>query len=160
MEKSVMLDNIRERFNIKPRQLETYSPLTLAYIGDVIYEVIIRVTLCEQAERTTKDFSSQGTNLAKAVTQAKMVDALLGKCVSADTVSKDDETTAAFLTNEEIAIYKRGRNANLTHGSKNASTSQYRKATGFEALIGYLYLKGEEDRVLEIVKKGWELINE
>lgn len=144
---SVMEEQIRAYFNIEQRQLETYSPLTLAYIGDCVYELVLRTVLATTAEGSTKNYTKKGTELAKAVTQAKMIKALM------------PEGEEAYLSEEEIAVFKRGRNANTTHGAKNATTGEYRLATGFEALVGWLYLQGEMDRVLEIIETAWNRIS-
>ena len=85
--------------------------------------------------------NKRASNLAKAGTQAQMIMAILDK-----------------LSEEEVAIYKRGRNAKSYTSAKNASINDYRKATGFEALIGWLYLKGEFDRMTEIIHMGFEAI--
>ena len=156
-----MEKSIRNAFNIKQRQLETYSPLTFAYIGDCFYELVLRTVLVTSAESSAKSHTKQGTELAKAVTQAKMMDALLGDGSPSENEGNiepetEKSSSSGFLTEEEIAMFKRGRNANTTHGAKNASASEYRRATGFEALIGWLYLSGNEARAIEIIRYAWE----
>ncbi len=134
--KTTFLDKIKENFNTGEVDIKTYSPLTLAFIGDCVYDMIIRSILVCEGNRGVNGLHKDKSNLVKAETQAQMATEL-----------------KEFLTEEEADIYKRGRNAKTVSHAKNAGISQYHKATGFEALIGYLYLKGEEDRILELVKK-------
>lgn len=113
-----------------------YSSLTLAYIGDGIYEVIVRTVIVDEANRQVNKIHKAASNLVKAETQAKMIHFIM-----------DD------LTEEEVKIYKRGRNAKAVTRAKNASMSDYRTATGFEALMGWLYLTGQSERMMELIKK-------
>lgn len=113
-----------------------YSPLTLAYIGDGIYEVIVRTVIVDEANRQVNKIHKSASNLVKAETQAKMIHYIM-----------DD------LSEEEVKIYKRGRNAKAVTRAKNASMSDYRTATGFEALMGWLYLTGQSERMMELIKK-------
>lgn len=114
--------------------IRTYSPLTLAYIGDSVYEVIIRTKLVTYSNAPVNKLNKQGSELAKAVTQAWMI-----------------QEMESELTETELEIYKRGRNAKSYTSAKNASITDYRKATGFEALIGYLYLTGQDERLMSFV---------
>ncbi len=134
------LDSVKEVFQCKEQDVRSYSPLTLAYMGDAIYELIIRSVVVERANRSANDLHKRSVKYVKAETQAKMIIAL-----------------QELLTEEEIAIYKRGRNAKSYTVAKNASVSDYRKATGFEALMGFLYLTNQTDRMLFLVKQGIEL---
>lgn len=124
--------------DINPNQ---YSPLTLAYMGDCAYEIVIRTLLVHQGNTHVDRLNKRASNLAKAVTQSQIIGAVSER-----------------LTEEEMAIYKRGRNAKSYTSAKNASINDYRRATGFEALIGWLYLKGEYDRMTEIIRDGFEAI--
>ncbi len=133
----------RDLFNIIKQNMELeeiniidYSPLTLAYIGDGIYEVIVRTVIVDEANRQVNKIHKAASNLVKAETQAKMIHFIM-----------DD------LTEEEVKIYKRGRNAKAVTRAKNASMSDYRTATGFEALMGWLYLTGQSERMMELIKK-------
>lgn len=132
----LFLDKIKEEFHLEETDVRTYSPLTLAFIGDCVYDLIIRSLLVCEGNRKVNGLHKDKSDLVKAETQAQMAEAL-----------------AEYLTEEEADIYRRGRNAKTVSHAKNAGIGQYHKATGFEALIGYLYLKGEEDRILELVKK-------
>lgn len=114
-----------------------YSPLTLAYIGDGIYEIVVRTVIVDEANRQVNKIHKAASNLVKAETQAKMIHLIM-----------DD------LTEEEVRIYKRGRNAKAVTRAKNASMSDYRTATGFEALMGWLYLTGQSERMMKLIKKG------
>ena len=136
-----LLEQIKQEFDCKEQDVRAYSPLTLAYIGDAIYDLVIRTVIVERANRSANDLHKKATRYVKAEAQAKMIAALLEE-----------------LTEEEEAVYKRGRNAKSYTVAKNASMSDYRKATGFEALMGFLYLTGQMDRLLYLVKRGIEMI--
>lgn len=141
MEESInLLEQIKTVFACKEQNVRAYSPLTLAYIGNAIYELVIRSVVVERANRSANDLHKKTTRYVKAETQAKMVLALQEE-----------------LTEDEMAVYKRGRNAKSYTTAKNASMADYRKATGFEALMGFLYLTDQPDRLLYLVKKGIEL---
>ena len=137
-----MFEEMSKTFELKEVNVAEYSPLTLAYIGDCVYELIVRTNLVYQANAPVNKLNQKASKMAKAQTQAIMIDGILDS-----------------LTPEEEAAYRRGRNAHSYTKAKNATTGEYRKATGFEALIGYLYLQKRFDRIMEIVKKGFDLIN-
>lgn len=139
MEKSVGLfaEYLREQFELKEQDLRTYSPLTLAYIGDAIYDLVIRTIVVERGNCQPNKLHQRTSTMVKAAAQAEMIEKLLPQ-----------------LTEEEEQIYKRGRNAKSYTMAKNATMSDYRKATGFEALMGYLYLKGDTVRMVELIKMG------
>lgn len=140
MEESLsLLRQLKKEFDCKEVDIREYSPLTLAYIGDSIFDVMIRTVVVERGNRTANQLHRTVTKYVNAGTQADMAD-VLGDC----------------LTEEEAAVYKRGRNAKSHTTAKNASVIDYRKATGLEALIGYLYLKDETERAIELVKLGLE----
>ncbi len=109
------------------------SPLTLAFIGDTVYDLLVREEIICDANRPANDLHSLAVRKVKASAQAKAVTDIMEK-----------------LTEKEIAVFKRGRNAKTAHIAKNASTGDYHKATGLEAVFGYLYLSGELDRIREI----------
>ena len=127
-----------EKFNIEPQDIRTYSPLTLAYIGDAIFDVIVRSILVNKGNTAVNNLHKRASGVVKAQSQAAIVKALM-----------DD-----FFTQEEIDIFKRGRNSKPHTKAKNASTGEYLVATGFEAVMGYLYLTGNMDRACEIVREG------
>lgn len=132
-----MLDNIVKSFDLKEQDVRTYSPLTLAYIGDGVYDLVIRTLVVGRANRPANELHRLTTRYVKAGAQAEMIVAL-----------KDE------LTEEEADIFKRGRNAKPYTTAKNATRADYHKATGFEALMGYLYLTGQEERMLELIRRG------
>ncbi len=136
-----MYDLMKNTFNMQEIDADTYSPLTLAYMGDCVYEITIRSLLVHKGNAPVNTLNKKGSTLAKAETQSRLITAI------ADT-----------LTEEEQAVYKRGRNAKSYSSAKNATMGDYRRATGFEALIGWLYLKGRHDRMMEIIKNGFEAI--
>lgn len=143
MEKSLsFLEKIKETFACGEIDIKTYSPLTLAFMGDCVFEIIVRTVVVERGNRGTNGLHKTKSGVVNAGVQAKMVEALLPE-----------------LTEEELACYKRGRNAKSHTVAKNASVGDYRKATGLEALYGYLYLQDKEDRLLELTRLGLEKIN-
>ena len=140
MEKSLILkEKFLDEFGLEEQDLRTYSPLTLAYIGDAIFELVVRTVLVERKNAQAEKLHKAATKIVKAETQALMIEAI-----------KEE------LTEEELAVYKRGRNAKAVTRAKNATMSEYRRATGFEALMGYLYLKGDIARMLELIHLGVE----
>lgn len=136
------LSGIKEAFDLKEVDVRTFSPLTLAYIGDGVYDLIIRSVIVERANASANKLHQKTTKYVKASAQAAMILALQEE-----------------LTEEELSVFKRGRNAKSYTVAKNASMTDYRNATGFEALVGYLYLTGQNARILELVKKGTMLID-
>ena len=138
MEESIsLLDLIKQSFELKEVDIRAYSPLTLAYIGDCVYDLVIRTVVVERGNEPANKLHRKTVAYVKAQTQASMIEALL-----------------PYLTEEEEAVYKRGRNAKSYTSAKNASIGDYRKATGMEALVGYLYLTGQEARIMELIKTG------
>lgn len=138
-----LLFDIKSAFECGDRDVNAYSPLTLAYIGDDIYDLIIRSIVVERANRPANELHKMTVKYVKAETQAEMAEALIN--------------CEGLLTEKEADIYKRGRNAKSYTSAKNASIQDYRKATGFEALLGYIYLTGDQERVVFLVKKAIEL---
>lgn len=136
MEESVsLLEQIKREFELKEIDLATYSPLTLAFVGDCIFDLIIRTVVVERHNASPNRLHREKSRLVKAQTQAEMAFVL------------QDE-----LTEKEAAVYRRGRNAKSYTTAKNASVAEYRKATGLEALYGYLYLDGQMDRLMELIR--------
>ena len=131
------LKNLKEVFGLKDMDLRTYSPLTLAYIGDGVYELIVRTVLVKRGNCPVNRLHKQASSLVKAASQSAMM-----------------EVIEPMLTEEEAGVYRRGRNAHSPTMAKHATMSDYRRATGFEALIGYLYLKEDFTRMTELVHAG------
>lgn len=142
MDESInLLQKIKQEFDCKDVDLRTYSPLTLAFLGDCVYDIIIRTVVVERGNRATQGLHKKKSYLVNAKTQKELI-----------------ESIQNLLTPEEEDIYRRGRNAKSYTTAKNASVGDYRKATGFEALLGYLYLDDKMDRVLFLVKEGLKRI--
>lgn len=136
-------DCCQEKLRLKKMDPDTYSPLALAYMGDAVYEIIIRTLVMNRGNMQVNKLHKKSSGLVKATTQAAMARLL------------EEE-----LTEDEIAVFKRGRNAKSMTSAKNASVIDYRLATGLEALTGYLYLTGQYERLLELVSSGLEKIGE
>ena len=142
MEESLtLLSQIKETFACETVDVRTYSPLTLAFIGDCVFDLVIRTVVVERGNRAPKGLHKTKSAIVKAETQAIMIEALLPE-----------------LSEEEAGFYRRGRNAKSYTTAKNASVGDYRKATGLEALFGYLYLTDQMPRILALTKRGLELI--
>lgn len=132
-------DYINERFDITAKDIRTYSPLTLAYIGDAVYDLVIRSILVNRGNTAVNNLHKKASAIVKAPSQAAV----------AASIMED-------LTEEEKDIYRRGRNSKPHTKAKNASTMEYLEATGLEAVVGFLYLKGDTDRALDLIKLGLE----
>ena len=141
MDKSVnnndIFKSIKESMGLKEINIVDYSPMTLAYLGDGSYEIVNR------ANRQVNKIHKAAADLVKAKTQSDMILSLY-----------ED------LTEDEARVYKRGRNAKAITRAKNASMGDYRRATGFEAVMGYLYLTEQSERMMELIKKGLNNIKE
>ena len=134
MEESLsLLGAIRKKFVCDRVDIRTYSPLTLAFVGDCIYDLVIRTIVVERGNTAPGVLHTKKSSIVKAQAQAAQADA------------------------EEQAVYRRGRNAHSHSAAKNASIGDYRKATGLEALYGFLYLTDQTDRLLWLIAKGLEL---
>ena len=135
-----ILDYLLKPFNIERKEATEFSPLVLAYIGDAVYELMIRSILVSRGNRPVNKLNKDATSLVKAAAQSEIV-----KLISDN------------LSEEEYTVFKRGRNSSPHTMAKNASMTDYKYATGFEALIGFLYLDNRCDRALELVKLGIDL---
>lgn len=134
---------MREVFGMQEVDIREYSPLTLAYIGDSIYDLIIKSLVINEGNKQVQKLHQETSSLVQASAQSKMM-----------------RTLQEILTEEEHAIYKRGRNAKSVSPAKNQSITDYRRATGFEALMGYLYLKKDMKRLINLVKIGLDSLKE
>lgn len=137
------LNYLEEQFELPAQDIRSYSPLTLAYIGDAIYDLYIRTILVKQGNAQANKLHKKASALVKAGTQAELVTIL-----------------EPHFTPEEVAVYKRGRNAKSYTTAKNATMGEYRRATGFEAVFGYLYLTKQYNRMIDLMKIGLEELNE
>ena len=118
------LSKLNELFHLEEQDIRSYSPLTLAYIGDGVYELIIRTILVKKGNCPVNRLHKKASSLVKE------------------------------LTPEELSVYRRGRNAHSPTMAKHATMADYRRATGFEALMGYLYLKEEYTRMITLIRMG------
>ena len=142
-EKRIVEDNkdfigiIRQVLDVKQVDVMSYSPLTLAYIGDDAYDLVIRTYLLGKGNMPVNKLNRMADGLVRAKAQSDMMDVI-----------------EPMLDEEEHAVYKRGRNAKSYTKAKNATVADYRRATGFEALMGYLYLQGRYVRMVELIRAG------
>ena len=120
-----------------------YAPLALAFVGDGVYELYVRTRLMHKGSLQANKLHRLAIQYVKAGAQAVSVRAILDK-----------------LSEEESAVYRRGRNAKSATVPKNADVAEYRMATGFEALLGYLYLSGHSERLQEIMELACRAIEE
>ena len=119
------------------------APLALAYVGDTVYDLFIRTMLVENTTLTPHALHKKSSNFVCAHGQTEAFYRI-----------------ESLLTEEEMSIFKRGRNAHSGTIPKNASVSDYRTATGFEALLGFLFLSKREERLQQLIKKAVENTNE
>ena len=117
--------------------VENYSARSLAYLGDAVFELFARSKTILEGNIQVGKLNRKTVAYVKATEQSKMYHAIIG-----------------HLTEEELAVLKRGRNAVTKSHAKSATVSEYRHATGLEALFGYLYLKGETERLAELFELG------
>ena len=137
MDELKLHEYLRQSFHLEDFDPKQYSPLVLAYIGDGIYDIIIRTIILSHGNAPVNNLHKECSSFVKASAQMEMYHAIEG-----------------MLTEEEIGIYKRGRNAKSYTTAKNATITEYRVATGFEALLGYLYLSDRMNRIVELIQYG------
>lgn len=128
-----LLSNLFSNKALTKTEAKQYSPLTLAFLGDAVYSLLVREMLVKTANRPTNALHKESIKLVNANCQAEMIKKIHSE-----------------LTEEEESIFKRGRNAHSGHVPKNQSDADYRYATGLETLYGYLYLIGDFKRILYI----------
>ena len=134
---------IKEQFEIKDTDINTYNPLTLAFIGDSVYETIVRTMVVSKGNKSVNALAKDKNKLVNAKTQSRIAEIL-----------------TEYYTEEEADIYRRGKNAKTANHSKSAAYSEYHRATGLEAVFGYLYLTGKLDRCLELFKTALEKLDD
>ena len=137
------LHKIKEAFELEEQDYRAFSALTLAYIGDCVFDLVIRTVVIYHSKKAVNDLHKKATKFVKAESQALMIQGLMDEDI---------------LTEEEKNVYKRGRNTKSHTSAKNASIADYRKATGFEAMIGYLYVTEQMERILELTKAGLKYV--
>ena len=125
---------IREKFQVPDVDIKTYSPLALAYIGDGVFDLVIRSVVVGKGNTRANQLHQRTSQIVKAHTQAEIIEFLQDQ-----------------LTQEEADVYRRGRNAKSPTMAKNATMADYRKATGLEALVGNLYLTDRFERLVELI---------
>lgn len=130
-----------KRFYPPKNEASSYAPLVLAYIGDAVHALYVRCRLLEEGDRRVHDLHDLTSRHVRASAQSKAIFFLMEE-----------------LSEEETAAYKRGRNAKSYTVPKNANIADYRHATGFEALIGYLYITGNEERLEHLLSRSYEFI--
>ena len=134
---------IIDYFEGKEVDIKTYSPLTFAYIGDDVFDLVIRTIVVNKGNTSPNKLHNTVIRYVSAKAQAKMYDAI-----------------NPLLNDEEQDVLRRGRNSKPHTKAKNASSADYMKATALETLIGYLYLKDDMERIFELIKTGINKIEE
>lgn len=140
MEKGIGFDwksYMREKLGMQEVNIDSYSPLTLAYIGDCVYDLIIKTLVISEGNKQVKKLHQETSKIVQASAQSEMM-----------------RVIQEVLTEEEHAVYRRGRNAKSVSPAKNQSLTDYRRATGFEALMGWLYLQDDWKRMIDLIKIG------
>lgn len=132
-----LYEKIEKDFVLHEIDTRSYSPIVLAYMGDAVLEIFIRTLLVNMYSNKVSNINSKCAYYVKATTQSRVVRCFL-----------DDD----IFTEEEKAVYRRGRNANSASVAKNARLSEYKMSTGFEAVLGDLYLNKNETRLIEIIR--------
>ena len=128
---------------MEKESVKAMAPLVLAYLGDAVYEVIIRERLVVADRSRPNVLNRKASHLVCAASQSAMMEKIL-----------------PLLDENEEAIFHRGRNANSPTHAKNQSIQDYRRATGFEALVGYLHLCGENERLEMLINEGLKAVEE
>ena len=140
MEESITMEldsYLCEVIQTEEHDIRSYSPLSLAFIGDCVYDLVIKSLIIRKGNRPVNVMQKETSRLVQASAQSAMM-----------------RVMQEHLTEEEHAVYRRGRNAKSVSPAKNQSITDYRRATGFEALIGYLYLKKNYRRIVDLIKTG------
>lgn len=137
-----MEESLKGLFDPNEIDVRTYSPLTLAFLGDAVFELMARTMVVTKSNTAPEKLHKRTTHLVKAESQAMMGHGIWEE-----------------LSEEEQSVYRRGRNAQSYTHAKNASVSDYRHATGLEALFGYLYLTGRQERMLELMRRCVEIMD-
>lgn len=134
-----LLDEIHQYFPVDEKDIRSFSPLKLAYLGDAVFELIIRTIIIEETGGPVKNLHERTSQLVNAGSQSKLIQSLMEE-----------------LTEDELRTYRHGRNAKTSSVAKHADIRDYRNATGLEALFGYLYLTGRMTRAIELCRIGFD----
>lgn len=132
---------LRNDHPISEAEARLYSPLTLAYLGDGVYELLVRETLVLKENRPNGKLHREALHYVSATGQSNGLESIL-----------------PLLTEEEEAMFRRGRNSNAV-SHRNSDVIQYKRATGLETLFGYLYLTGKTDRINQLFSKLFEALS-
>lgn len=142
MEQSI-IEYMKKQLGIENVDVRTYSPLALAYIGDSVYDLLIRSLVVSGGNMAVQKYHKKASSMVSAQAQAKIMKVLEPE-----------------LTKEELQVFKRGKNSKPSTTAKNASVKEYLVATGMEAVLGYLYLTDQYTRLIDLVKRGIEILEE
>ena len=145
MEDRSILENIKQQFGLNDTDAALYSPLTLAFIGDSVFDLVVKTAVVEKANCPANKLHRRTSEIVRAQSQSEMARWFLDN---------------NLLSDEEQSVYRRGRNAKSPTTAKNASVGDYRRATGIEALIGYLYLQNRTERLVELIRLGVSAVTE
>lgn len=125
----------------KDIDIRTYSPLALAYIGDSVFDIYVRTKVVKEGNTSVNNLHKKSVKYVSAKAQCQMVLKIMD-----------------FLTEEEKDVFRRGKNTKMHTVAKNATLTEYRNATGFEAVLGWLYLQDKIQRLEEIIIKAMETV--
>ena len=129
------LTSLCDHFPLTENELKTYSSLSFAYIGDAVFDLVIRTMIVSEGNTGVNNYHEETVNYVSAGAQTVLMEAV-----------------RPLLTSEEKAIYRRDKNAKPSSYAKNQSSHDYRIATAFETLVGYLYLSGQTERMMELIR--------
>ena len=132
-----LLKNIHLFFPAEEKDIRTIAPFKLAYLGDAVFEIMIRTLTLDTTGGPVKNLHKKSSSLVNAASQAALAAAML-----------------PLMTEEEASVFRHGRNAKTSSVAKHADIHDYRNATGLEALFGYLYLSDRMDRATELLKQA------
>ena len=130
-------DCLEQALGFGEADIGSYSPLVLAYVGDTVFDLMIKSMVVNEGNRQVQKIHERASRYVQASAQSQMM-----------------RVIQPLLSEEEHAVFRRGRNTKSVTPAKNQSITDYRRATGFEALVGYLYLKKEYGRLVQLVKIG------
>lgn len=138
-----LIGYFKTQMKLPYQDIRRYSPLALAYIGDAVYDLLIRTEVVAEGNGPVNSYHRKVSSVVKAEAQSRLAQALF-----------------PVMTEEEQNVYRRGRNANFHTRAKHASGGDYHRATGFEALLGYLYLTEQYTRITDLIRIGRERLNQ
>ena len=137
MSPDIITDLLFSDKKLEKKDVKLYSPLTLAFLGDAVYSLYVREMLTLTANKPTGKLHKESIEYVNASFQAQMAKIII-----------------PLLNNDELSVFKRGRNAHSSHAPKNQSDADYRYATALETLYGYLFLCGDTERLSYIFKES------